>query len=237
MFAEDMLRDAKLLDDHGLVWSLQSSLEAVKGAVGTVNERKRNWERRERVSLVADRLVDVPPGVEIRRRDREFVFDQDNFLQKDRPGYRKLVLFTDAVLVCEQVPCGFGSVNFIEAALSPSPSRSSATLSWGGRRGCTPKKDLRFKDLISLHRLELSDCPCVLEPSASSMSLDASVSPPKSARARPSEKKSVADGVVHKVCRHLTLHGPPHSAGCEQSGAELLVCAEGPRVSRHKGGC
>lgn len=46
-----MLKDAKLLEDKGLVWSLVSAVEAMKGVVGTVNERKRNWERRERVSL------------------------------------------------------------------------------------------------------------------------------------------------------------------------------------------
>lgn len=101
--ADDMLKDARLLGDEALERSLQASVEAIKGTVATVNERKRMRERRERVALVAERLMDVPPGLEIKRRDREFVFDQDNFMQRDRPGYKKLVLFSDSVLVCEQV--------------------------------------------------------------------------------------------------------------------------------------
>ena len=108
LYLEEMLSDCTILESSppSLRAALQQGLEAVKRICAAVNENRRERERVERVGLIAERVVGVPEGVTLLKRDRLFLLDQDTFMQKDCTSYRKLVLPTPIAPSCFSLLCG-----------------------------------------------------------------------------------------------------------------------------------
>lgn len=78
LFLQEILADCTILQSSppSLLAAIEQGLEAVKRICGAVNEKRRQRERVERVGLIAERVVGVPEGVTLIRRDRLFLLDQ-----------------------------------------------------------------------------------------------------------------------------------------------------------------